>query len=432
MTERGGDHGFLSDCISAALVDRDGTVDWWCLPRFDGPSVFGGICWRRTPAPVAAPRRPGDHGRAYLDDTLVLRTVHETASPARRRHRRPGPRARGARARDRRPEPPDPRPPGRGPRRERRAADRAGAAPRVRLVVPHLRQLEPPACGLEAVGGPVRLICTGPVEWQLAGNVAAATFRVAAGDVLVLRLAAETAFPEPDGTDADREQRAARAADVDDTVTAWRSWAEDHVDYDGTHPDLVRRAAVVLQGLTYAPSGAVVAAATTSLPETNGADYTWDYRFAWVRDLSLTARALWFATCPDEPRRLFRWLTTAMGHLDGQRVQIVYGVGGERDLTERVLTQLPGYRGARPVRAGNEAWRQRQFDVMGEVLDAAQLVLGEDGEPFPPDVADLLAGLAEQARRSWREPDAGMWEVRRRRSTTPRRRSCAGWPSIGR
>ncbi len=101
-----------------------------------------------------------------------------------------------------------------------------------------------------------------------------------------------------------------------------------------------------------------------------------------------------------------------MGHLDGQRVQIVYGVGGERDLTERVLTQLPGYRGARPVRAGNEAWRQRQFDVMGEVLDAAQLVLGEDGEPFPPDVADLLAGLAEQARRSWREPDAGMWEAR--------------------
>jgi GH15 family glucan-1,4-alpha-glucosidase len=284
--------------------------------------------------------------------------------------------------------------------------------PEYGLVVPHLRLLEPPARGVEAVGGPVRLLCTGPLPWELADGSAASTFTVAAGDDLTLRLAAETAFPEPEGTDADRAADVACRADADDTITAWRSWASDHVDYDGSHPDLVRRAAVVLQGLTYAPSGAVVAAATTSLPETNGGDDTWDYRFAWVRDLSLTARALWFASCPDEPRRLFRWLTTAMGHLDGQGVQIVYGVGGERDLTERVLPHLPGYRGARPVRAGNDAWRQRQFDVMGEVLDAAHLVLGHDPDPLPPDVADLLVGLAEQARRFWREPDAGMWEAR--------------------
>jgi GH15 family glucan-1,4-alpha-glucosidase len=258
----------------------------------------------------------------------------------------------------------------------------------------------------------VRLLCTGPVEWQLAQSTATARFTVGAGETLTLRLAAEPAFPEPQGPDADRARDAECAADLDDTVTAWRSWAAEHVAYDGTYSALVRRATVVLQGLTYAPSGAVLAAATTSLPETNGGADTWDYRFAWVRDLSLTARALWFATCPDEPRRLFRWLTTTMGHLDGQGVQIVYGVGGERDLTERVLTHLPGFHGAQPVRAGNDAWRQRQFDVMGEVLDAAHLVLGEDGDPLPPDVADLLTGLAEQARTSWREPDAGMWEAR--------------------
>ncbi len=250
MTERGGDHGFLSDCISAALVDRDGTVDWWCLPRFDGPSVFGGLLGPDAGTWSLRPVGPATTGRAYLDDTLVLRTVHETESgsvavtDALALERGVRGHAIGVRS----------------PRiLVRRVEGLAGSVelrtelaprPEYGLVVPHLRQLEPPACGLEAVGGPVRLICTGPVEWQLAGNVAAATFRVAAGDVLVLRLAAETAFPEPDGTDADREQRAARAADVDDTVTAWRSWAEDHVDYDGTHPDLVRRAAVVLQGLT--------------------------------------------------------------------------------------------------------------------------------------------------------------------------------------
>ena len=124
-------------------------------------------------------------------------------------------------------------------------------------------------------------------------------------------------------------------------------------------PALVRRSSVVLRGPTYARSGAVLAAATTSLPETDGGADTWDYRYAWVRDLSVTARALAFATCPSEPLALLRWLTAAVGHLDGRSVgegvQIVYGVGGERDLTERTLDHLPGYRGSDPVRVGNAA-----------------------------------------------------------------------------
>src|SRR4051812_25883640 len=412
MTERGGDHGFLSDCASAALVSREGIVDWWCLQRFDGPSVLGALLGPQAGCWSLGPVAEGTTHRAYLEDTLVLRTVHETAA---------GSAAvtdalaleRGARGHEI-----GVRSPGTLVRRIEgltgrvELTTRLSPRPEYGLIVPHLRLLEAPATGVEAAGGPVRLLCTGPLPWRLADDAAVATFTVGAGESLALRLASTPAFPAPGDPDADRERCAAEQADLDDTVTAWRSWAADHVDYDGAYPELVRRSSVVLQGLTYARSGAVVAAATTSLPETDGGRDTWDYRFAWVRDLSLTARALWFATCPDEPRRLFRWLTTAIGHLDGQGVQIVYGVGGERDLTERVLAHLPGYRGARPVRAGNDAWRQRQFDVMGEVLDAAHLVLGVDGEPFPANVADLLVGLAEEARRSWHEPDAGMWEAR--------------------
>ena len=412
MTERGGNHAFLSDCASSALVARDGTVDWWCPPRFDAPSVFGALLGPDAGSWVLRPAAEAIVERGYLDDTLVLRTVHWTAS---------GAVAvtdalaleRGVRGHDigvrspatlvRRVE---------GLEGTVAMTTRIVPRPEYGLVVPHLRLLASPACGVDAAGGPVRLVATGAVPWRLADSGAEAEFEVSAGDVVTLRLSAEPAFPPSDAPDAERAQRAVEQADLDDTVAAWRSWAADHVSYDGAYPDLVRRASVVLQGLTYARSGAVVAAATTSLPETDGGADTWDYRYAWVRDLSLTARALWFSTCPDEPRRLFRWLTTTIGHLDGQGVQIVYGVGGERDLTERVLYHLPGFGGARPVRVGNDAWHQRQLDVLGEVLDAAHLVLGEDGDPFAPDVADLLTGLAEEARRTWHEPDAGMWESR--------------------
>jgi GH15 family glucan-1,4-alpha-glucosidase len=127
----------------------------------------------------------------------------------------------------------------------------------------------------------------------------------------------------------------------------------------------------VLQGLTFQPTGAVVAAATTSLPEKVGAELNFDYRFAWLRDLSLTIRSLWIAACPDEANRLFQWIADAAGHLGDERVQIMYGVEGERNLAEHELVHLSGFRESRPVRVGNAAWDQEQLDVLGEVLDAA-------------------------------------------------------------
>ncbi|MDQ6875824.1 MAG: glycoside hydrolase family 15 protein, partial [Actinomycetota bacterium] len=156
---------------------------------------------------------------------------------------------------------------------------------------------------------------------------------------------------------------------------------------------------------------AVVAAATTSLPETMGGELNFDYRYAWLRDLSLTMRSLWLAACPDEPARLFGWLAGSAGHVREELVQIMYGVEGERDLTEHVLEHLAGYRGSAPVRVGNQAWEQVQLDVFGEVLDAAHLLRDQIGE-FTPPAQQLLVALANRAAGSWQQADAGMWEAR--------------------
>ncbi|MDQ3643778.1 MAG: glycoside hydrolase family 15 protein, partial [Actinomycetota bacterium] len=164
-------------------------------------------------------------------------------------------------------------------------------------------------------------------------------------------------------------------------------------------------------GLTYQPSGAVVAAATTSLPERMGGDLNFDYRYAWLRDLSLTIRSLWIAACPDEPARLIDWFVNAAGEVGDELFQIMYGVAGERDITEHTLEHLSGYHDSRPVRIGNEAWTQVQLDVLGEVLDAVHLLRDDLGELDGP-LQDLLVVLADRAAAGWSEPDAGMWEAR--------------------
>ena len=173
----------------------------------------------------------------------------------------------------------------------------------------------------------------------------------------------------------------------------------------------------VLQGLTYQPTGAIVAAATTSLPEAIGGERNWDYRFTWIRDASLTLDALWIAACPDEAQHFFEYLAeTALVQMrEGDALQVVFGIEGEHDLTERVLPHLPGWRGSRPVRVGNGAWHQRQLDVYGELLAAAYKLRDQLADPGP-EVRGFLVHAVEAAARRWREKDHGIWEVRR----TPR------------
>jgi GH15 family glucan-1,4-alpha-glucosidase len=396
-----GDYGFLSDCHSAVLVDRAGSVDWWCPPRFDGPSVFGRVLGREAGHWNLRPVADFDAARSYLADTLVLCSEFTTATGQVTVTEALGLEL-GARGHDL------------GARSPhvllRRVEVSRGHvemmtdfSPRMEygLTVPHVT-----ACpgGVEARGGPVRLTLTGPVDLSPGSGRAWGRFTVRAGEAVELRLAwARAAAPD--------ERPAGSAPTLEDTVQAWRSWAALHDGYDGRHRLAVRTSSLVLQGLTFQPTGAVVAAATTSLPEKIGADLNFDYRFAWLRDLSLTIRSLWIAACPDEAGRLFRWIADATGELGDERVQIMYGVEGERALPESELAHLPGFRDSRPVRVGNAAWDQEQLDVLGEVLDAADQMSEQLGELDLP-TQRLLTTLADRAATTWREPDAGMWEAR--------------------
>jgi GH15 family glucan-1,4-alpha-glucosidase len=250
-----------------------------------------------------------------------------------------------------------------------------------------------------------------PVPVRLLGGDCTAHVRVRAGDVLHFALAV--------GAPWDVASRVAPlspqeiAVMLDETTQAWRSWSSLHQSYDGPYAELVRHSGRVLQALTYAPTGAVVAAPTTSLPETPGGSRNWDYRFCWVRDASLTLEALWVAACPDEAGKFFAFLATAAGGRvrSGADLQILYGVGGERLVAERELAHLEGYRHSSPVRIGNGAWDQVQLDVYGELLSAACLLSPQVGS-FDDVTASFLVDVADAAATRWAEPDQGIWEIR--------------------
>jgi alpha,alpha-trehalase len=200
---------------------------------------------------------------------------------------------------------------------------------------------------------------------------------------------------------------------IEQTINSWQSWSRLHQNYDGPHRELVLQSGRVLQGLTYFPTGAMVAAATTSLPEAVGGSRNWDYRYSWVRDSSFTLNALWVAACPDEAHKFFDFLAcAALTQIRrGAHLQIMFGIGGEHDLTEREIPYLSGWRNSRPVRIGNGAWNQRQIDVYGELLDAAYVVR-ERLQELDPRTQEFLVGVAEGAASHWKEKDQGIWEIR--------------------
>jgi GH15 family glucan-1,4-alpha-glucosidase len=396
------DYALLGDCQGAALVSRAGSVDWWSPRRFDAPSVFARLLDPDAGHFSLRPAAPADASRRYLDDTMVLETTFTTASGVVRVTDALA-FARGARGHQI----------GHGvPHALARVVD--GVAGTVELEVEFVPRPEyglaipsvlPWRRGVRTAGGPrtLYLACGRPLRPE--GTRAGGRFTLRAGESagFVLHDAGALFGPEPEPLEA-------RAA-VDDAAAGWRSWVGEHGYDDLAYADAVRRSALVLQALTYQPTGAIVAAPTTSLPEVPGGRANWDYRYAWLRDAAFTVRALREAACADEAERYFEWIVGAASGCSHQDTQIVFGVEGERDLTEHELPHLAGYRGARPVRVGNDAWRQRQLDVPGEVLDAA-CILRDGGEPFDRHTASFLAGLADTAAASWREPDSGIWEGR--------------------
>jgi GH15 family glucan-1,4-alpha-glucosidase len=216
----------------------------------------------------------------------------------------------------------------------------------------------------------------------------------------------------PDGPAPEPFAPARVAPRLADTVAGWRSWEAVHDVYDGPHRALVRLSTRVLKGLMYRPTGAIVAAPTTSLPEAEGGERNWDYRYAWIRDASLTLEALYIGACPEEAEDFVSFMTSSAGGLAGERsLQIMYGIAGEHDLSERQLPHLRGWRDSAPVRVGNGAWMQTQLDVYGELLSSLHLYREQLGD-LHPEIQRFVADLANTAARRWREADAGMWEMR--------------------
>jgi GH15 family glucan-1,4-alpha-glucosidase len=401
------DHALLSDRHSAALVTRAGSVDWLAFPRFDSPSVFGRLLGEQAGHWQVQPTGEWTSSRRYVDNALVLETTFSTGSgtlvvtdamalgPDNGGHRLgkdvPHLLVRRLEVTD----------------GEVEVEVDYRPRPEYGLVVPLLSHVEG---GLTARGGAEWLVLTSPVELAVeAGARARGTVTLRPGEPTFLALHRSTLEETPARVWAQDELAAA----LDSTVEAWRSWSALHQSYDGPWADLVHHSGRVLHGLSYQPSGAVVAAATTSLPEGAGGERNWDYRFSWVRDSSFTMQALWVAACPDEADDFFAFMTTAAASSVGPEtgLQIMFGVGGEHDLSERTLDHLEGWKDSRPVRVGNGAWNQTQIDVYGEILGAAHRLTDQIGS-IDDDTKRFLAACADAAAAHWRERDEGIWEVR--------------------
>jgi len=397
------DYALLGDGHTAALVDREGSVVWWCTPRFDSPSVFARVLDERGGHWSILPVEPFECHREYVPGTLVLRTTFRTQDGVVRLTDALA-LAPGVRGHDL----------GSGSPHavvrlleglegRVRVANDFVPRPEYGLVVPELREHDG---GLRTFGGAQTLVLCGDRSLSRDAHSARAEVVLEAGQSAgwVLHHVAHTRVHEASAT-VPREA-------IENAIAGWQSWSDLHAGFGGAYDNLVLHSARVLQALTYQPSGAVVAAATTSLPEIPGGSWNWDYRFAWLRDASMTLQALWVGACPDEAAGFFRWMArAAAGAGESGHVQIVFGVEGERDLTEHELDHLSGFRDSRPVRVGNDAWRQTQLDVYGEVLDGAYTLREQVGS-FDEETAGFLCTLADLAAKRWREPDAGIWESR--------------------
>jgi GH15 family glucan-1,4-alpha-glucosidase len=385
------DYALVGDTQAAALVGRDGSIDWLCVPRFDSHACFAALLGgpehgRWLLAPAGGVRSTT---RCYAGDSLILETDFETEDGA-------------VRVTDFMP------PRQTAPDLVRIVEGLRGRIPmRMELVVrfdygsivPWARRLQDV---LSYLGGPDGLALDTPVETHGEGFTTVAEFAVAEGERVPFVLAWHPSHePPPRSVDAERA--------LEETRTWWSEWT-DRCTYDGEWRDAVVRSLTVLKALTYAPTGGIVAAPTTSLPEAIGGVRNWDYRYCWLRDATFTLYALLSSGYTNEARAWRDWLIRAVGG-DPADLQIMYGLAGERRLTEGEIGWLPGYEASTPVRTGNAASSQLQTDVYGEVMDV--LHNARRGELEPNDTAWALQRvLLEELEREWTLPDEGIWEVR--------------------
>jgi GH15 family glucan-1,4-alpha-glucosidase len=396
-----GDYAIIGDCRTAALVSRDGSIDWLCLPHFSGPSVFAALLDQERGGRFRIrPAGRFQSARRYLDATGILETTFETASGS-------------ARLLDLMP-----------------IVGNSGTLHPLREVLriiegidgevsfevrweprPRYSRIDPQFRSRGAIGWSCSwsdelflLRAEAPLDFASDEKAVVGRIRVKAGQKVRISLCyakADIGVIAPLEEEADNRFQA--------TLEWWLCWSRQCA-YEGQHRDTVLRSAITLKLMTFALSGAVLAAPTTSLPEAIGAERNWDYRYCWIRDAALTMRAFTGLGFQSEARSFLEWLLHAT-RLTWPELQVMYDVYGRTNLRERELEHLRGFRGSRPVRIGNGAYRQVQLDVYGGVLFAAFDYVAKGGR-LQEDEAKLLVGFGKTVCKQWRDADSGIWEIR--------------------
>ncbi|MCT9009827.1 glycoside hydrolase family 15 protein [Streptomyces sp. NPDC054766] len=396
MAGRIEDYALIGDMQTAALVCRDGTVDWLCLPRFDSHAIFAGLLgteehgfWRLGPAHAADAQPPTASRRRYHGDSLILESEWDTPRGTVRVTDFMPPRD-GAPQLIRIVEGVTGRVPMRSALRMRFSYGR---------VVPWVHRHEGRTV---AVAGPDSVWFDTDCETYGKDLTTYADFTVAPGDRIAFTISWEPSHKQPPPLPEPEQS-------LEATEEFWRDWV-DQCTYHGPYREAVVRSLITLKALTYAPTGGIVAAPTTSLPEEIGGVRNWDYRYTWLRDAAITLSSLLRTGYREEARAWREWLLRAVAG-DPENLQIMYGIAGERELGEAELDWLPGYEGSAPVRVGNGAAHQLQLDVYGEVTEA--LHLAHMTGLSRNDYASLLQlKLIRYLESHWDQPDEGIWEVR--------------------
>ena len=400
------DYALIGDCRTAALVSNRGSIDWLCLPDFDSPSVFARLLDARHGGHFSiCPTGPFTSGSSYIDYSGVVRILFRTGSGTATMT--------------------DFMPLYGGEEPERYGAPRAGRQ-LIRLIECTAGQVElhvefrpRPRYGAQSAhislvphGASVDLdgqcaVLSSSIPLAIEDDTVTGRFVLRSGERGLLALMLREPWDSPCASVNGALEL------LNSTLSFWRDWHAG-CRYRGPYYDVVMRSLATLKLLTYAPTGAMVAAPTTSLPEEIGGVRNWDYRYTWIRDASLGFRALLQAGHPEDAQGFMKWICEIALRCEPGKLQIMYGLRGERDLTECTLDHLPGYRNSRPVRVGNLASKQFQLDVYGELLECFELLRssGElaavDAKEFWPVFASQVDAVAD----FWREPDSGIWEMR--------------------
>lgn len=394
MPARIEDYAMIGDCKTASLVSRDGSIAWLCLPRFDSMSCFTCLLgsedqghWRVGPAD-----KQHTSTRAYIDGSLVLRTRFETGEGI-------------VELIDFMPTDADTD----GSRVVRivkgiegRVSMRSSLLARFGYgaILPWVSRRDDTT--VDMIAGPDRLVLEASVSCDVGDNASVSTFDVQAGDVVTFVLTHGSSHAPP----ADRCDPHAL---LEETLAYWHAWSSQCTDA-GRWSEVVRRSLTTLKGLIYGPTGGMVAAVTTSLPEAIGSERNWDYRYCWLRDATFTLLALLTAGYRDEAAAWRMWLIRTIAG-DPAQIQIMYGVAGERRLEEWTVPWLDGYENSTPVRVGNAAAKQLQLDIFGEISNVMAIAM-HDGLPVVPRGIELRDELLDHLASIWAEPDAGIWEIR--------------------